>query len=338
MLRARFSLFLFCLCYVSIFASFLPTQSSSFHRIPRSSFRLSYLEGSELSGFLAEDEVQLGTYSARLRFGCVEKSSPADETSGILGLGFPLGDVLKPLLYRLHAEASTESPNPLIFSLLLSTHGGQLQVGGYDPKSIVEDSLVTVDVLPHCEDLKCQFDKFRIHVDSIRLGDTVLFSASSDHLSKPMEGIVDSGTTCIVLPTVTALDSGVVNVYSRFSAVPEESKHVPLFITIGGKEFEISPEDFFTPIDDAAGSSAIAPDAQSVPSRPCITTLASVPELLLLGNVFLRSLVVVHNLTDAENPKMSFAARNPSYSLISSSSSSSFSSSAGIVRLKGVIT
>ena len=69
---------------------FHPNKSTSFIN-EEQLFKVEYLDDASLTGFVAEDIVQLGDYYVSTRFGCVTKSKGHDwaQADGILGMGFP---------------------------------------------------------------------------------------------------------------------------------------------------------------------------------------------------------------------------------------------------------
>jgi hypothetical protein len=124
---------------------FHPNKSTSFIN-EEQLFKVEYLDDASLTGFVAEDIVQLGDYYVSTRFGCVTKSQGHDwaQADGILGMGFPaaaLRSVPYPLFWALtdQSKAQLDSSNILmdrIFTLMLSQDRGELVLGGHDPVSV----------------------------------------------------------------------------------------------------------------------------------------------------------------------------------------------------------
>jgi hypothetical protein len=124
---------------------FHPNKSTSFIN-EEQLFKVEYLDDASLTGFVAEDIVQLGDYYVSTRFGCVTKSQGHDwaQADGILGMGFPaaaLRSVPYPLFWALtdQSKAQLDSSNILmdrLFTLMLSQDRGELVLGGHDPVSV----------------------------------------------------------------------------------------------------------------------------------------------------------------------------------------------------------
>ena len=133
-------------CVASVHAGqFHPNKSTSFIN-EEQLFKVEYLDDASLTGFVAEDIVQLGDYYVSTRFGCVTKSKGHDwaQADGILGMGFPaaaLRSVPFPLFWALtdQTKVQMDSSNILmnrIFTLMLSQDRGELVLGGHDPASV----------------------------------------------------------------------------------------------------------------------------------------------------------------------------------------------------------
>ena len=124
---------------------FHPNKSTSFINMEQL-FKVEYLDDASLTGFVAEDIVQLGDYYVSTRFGCVTKSKGHDwaQADGILGMGFPaaaLRSVPFPLFWALTDQAKVQLDNSnilmnRIFTLMLSQDRGELVLGGHDPASV----------------------------------------------------------------------------------------------------------------------------------------------------------------------------------------------------------
>ena len=124
---------------------FHPNKSTSFLNMEQL-FKVEYLDDASLTGFVAEDIVQLGDYYVSTRFGCVTTSKGHDwaQADGILGMGFPaaaLRSVPFPLFWALtdQTKVPLDNSNILInrvFTLMLSQDRGELVLGGHDPASV----------------------------------------------------------------------------------------------------------------------------------------------------------------------------------------------------------
>lgn len=184
-------------------------SSKTFVNLHRN-FNVEYLDNAELNGFIAEDWVQWGSYRARAKFGCVTHSKGRDWESadGIVGLGFPedyTGEHAPlPLFWALSHSPSKEGENVLpvrIFTLLLSDTAGEVVLGGFDPLSI-DGKIATIPVMPSTIVSGVPvFSHYSVNVQSLLLGGDQLLQFSQP--SGGMQAILDSGTSCIVLPDDT---------------------------------------------------------------------------------------------------------------------------------------
>ena len=173
-------------------------------------FNVQYLDNAELDGFIAEDWVQWGSYRARAKFGCVTHSKGRDWESadGIVGLGFPEdytgAHAPLPLFWALSHSPSKDGESKLpvrIFTLLLSDTAGEVVLGGFDPLSIV-GAIATIPVMPSAIVSGVPvFSHYSVNVQDILLGGDHLLQFS--HPSGGMQAILDSGTSCLVLPDDT---------------------------------------------------------------------------------------------------------------------------------------
>jgi hypothetical protein len=173
-------------------------------------FNVEYLDNAELNGFIAEDWVQWGSYRARAKFGCVTHSKGRDWESadGIVGLGFPedyTGEHAPlPLFWALSHSPAKQGETKLpvrIFTLLLSDTAGEVVLGGFDALSIV-GKIATVPVMPSAIVSGVPvFSHYSVQVQDLLLGGDHLLQFSQP--SGGMQAILDSGTSCIVLPDDT---------------------------------------------------------------------------------------------------------------------------------------
>ena len=109
---------------------------------------------------------------------------------------------------------------------------------------------------------------------------------------------VDSGTSCIILPSSTG---GVTSnspwaAWQAVVAANPPNKAAPIVLTfiVDGREYPVKIED---PTD---------------PTQ-CVTTNAAHPTAFLLGDVWLRTVLAVHDLTDLSAPRLGLAPVNPAY-------------------------
>lgn len=230
---------LFLLCVVIESVPYNSLLSSTFTNTDQS-FELSYLDGTRLFGNICNDVVSIGEFKCVTSFGCISPHHVnflfSSEASGILGMGFASNDkgIASTNLFRaITSNASyPSSPPEKVFTLVIDKYlgGGVLQLGGYDLHNIGVDVNRAFDVyiLNECDQsyvgtkssMDCPFKHFRVAIDYLKLGMNMvacvafeLLIANTDiyigghviydssTLDKKLTAVVDSGTTCLVLPS-----------------------------------------------------------------------------------------------------------------------------------------
>lgn len=182
-------IYIFCVLPAAI-SSYFDSSLSDTLEITDKGFALSYLDGTELIGNVCRDHIFLGNFERVGSFGCISPRHKSfmfsGESSGILGMGFPIEESPDTNLFWSITNNTTngrldngnDSTPSKIFSLVIDkSGGGELQLGGYDlshtHNARIEDAFDT-PILTECEDpmtmADCKFRHFRISVDSIRLG------------------------------------------------------------------------------------------------------------------------------------------------------------------------
>jgi len=283
---------------------FHPNKSSTFKNMEQL-FKVEYLDNASLTGFVAEDVVQLGGYYVSTRFGCVTNSKGHDwaQADGILGMGFPaaaLRSVPFPLFWALTDPNRAEQKQSKvlenrIFTLMLSEDRGELVLGGHDPKS-VQGELVTTPVraspLP---DGSAAFMHYMIDVQSLTVGGHELLQFKDKSIA--IQAILDSGTSCLVVPDDTFEGGLLVSPFKEFQKQFGDLDEPMIEITIEGQKFQLPYDDYM--VDD----------------KPCVMKMKSTPRTFLLGDVFFRRMVVVHNLNNPLQPLITLGQRDPKYEL-----------------------
>ena len=131
-----------------------------------------------------------------------------ESADGIVGLGFPedyTGEHAPlPLFWALSHSPAKEGEHKLpvrMFTLLLSDTAGEVVLGGFDPLSIV-GKIASVPVMPSAIVSGVPvFSHYSVQVQDLLLGGDRLLQFSQP--SGGMQAILDSGTSCIVLPDDT---------------------------------------------------------------------------------------------------------------------------------------
>jgi hypothetical protein len=280
---------------------FHPSKSLSFAHVLFLGFDLTYADSAGLRGYIAQDIVQLGRYYAKTKFGCITKcdSSDFNGIDGILGLGMPdaaLASIPEPLLFAISDETGDPANQYIlkrrIFTILSDNNAAELHVGGFDPHAISEGMHF----------MKCTSNvEYSVPISSLTFDGHELLNfgtAAQAHGRTTIPGILDSGTSCLVIPD--SYDSGLFleKPYSKLMNVMR--RKVPFYITIGGRQFEIPYSSWWLDANDS----------------PCVQPTPPGFEGILLGDVIFRSLAVMFDLTHPQVPIIGLAPRNPMYRLV----------------------
>jgi hypothetical protein len=295
---------------------FSPSSSSSFNKdlfTSHPKFANSYADDSTITGYVGKDIIQWGGYSASVEFGCasVSDTSGVWDCDGILGLGLKDNSMQASILATpyFYSLCDSNSGLPCVFSLLLTSTGGEIQLGGYKPASVLPGANVTYSQVttPCCDDQV----SYQVSVTSIRIA---AGAASRTIYTTPITGsasmvtIVDSGISCIALPANVVSSSASGNVYADAMNFLRANPGATLYFKIGGVEFAV-------PLVDN-----------------CL--LSSGSEELALGDPFFREVLVVHDLSNKASPRLGFARKNPAYNPATLTPSSLYGESHTISQLR----
>jgi len=256
-----------------------------------------------------------------------------------------------------------------VFTLVLGAPRGQLMFGGYAPAS-VDGRLVPVPVQKDCDDASaaggaggsaggdddgsCAFRYYRIRVEQVRLGDALLYdeewfdydltnATATTTAAARITGVLDSGTTCVILPSETAplpaparfneswrqehlAENGGVDIYRAFRNAHEAAETraaqlydmPPLVFRIAGRDFAVPARNGYTIPDyngggGGGGEEAAQDTSKSVPHHTCVLSLQRYPRVFLLGDVFLKQVVAVHDLSLEDAPRLWLGDRDEGY-------------------------
>ena len=263
-------------------------------------FSMTYADTSVLTGYVCRDIVQLGRYYAMTRFGCaVDCNDPHfDGIDGILGMGLPdaaLPNIPTPLFFAISNDrggiegANYINERPLHtrkFAFLSDSISGELQLGGYDRASTAAD-MVYVRATSTTE--------YSVNVQSLTFGGIELLNWVDKTVPNAIPAIMDTGTTCLVIPDTNIGGQVSDRPYSKFQSIM--TKGMSFYITIDGHLFEI-PYEFWW---------------QSMTDSPCVQATPASYAGILLGDVVFQSLVVEFDLTKPKRPLIGIAPRNPLY-------------------------
>ncbi|KAI8085047.1 rhizopuspepsin 6 precursor [Halteromyces radiatus] len=216
---------------------FDPKKSSTYQKDGRQ-WNIGYGDGSSASGIVGYDTVRLGSLTIKkqgIQLAKQESSSfNNDPMDGILGLAFPSISSVKintPITNLINSKTLT-SP---VFGVWLGKDnqggGGEYTFGGYNKKHI-NGPLTTVKV-----DKSQGF--WGVNVSQLKSGNKKIHGS--------FHGILDTGTTLLIFPDAIAQE--VAKAYKAkdngdgtFTIDCNVSKLKPLQLTMGGKDFEVSPD------------------------------------------------------------------------------------------------
>ena len=279
---------------------FHPHRSVSFVLAP-GSFAVTYGDGSEVSGQIGEDIVQLGNYFRKTKFGLIAECNDGsfDGIDGILGLGLPMGAMTSgintPLFTALTdrflpAGADNHILKVRKFTIFSSDHAAELQLGGTDP-ACIDDQMVHVPSLSTAE--------YSVPVESMKLGGIELLSFSHPAEGNYIPAILDSGASCIVLPDSVIGGQLTASPMQVFQGI-KDKKGLSIYIKIKGSIFEIPFNNWYRPNAPKGG-------------HTCLQASAPGDHGIILGDVIFRSMVVEFDLTHPSHPHIGLAARNEFY-------------------------
>jgi hypothetical protein len=183
-----------------------------------------------------------------------------------------LASIPEPLLFAISDETGDPANqyilNRRIFTIVSTDEAAELHLGGFDPHSAV-GPMTFVKTTSQAE--------YSVPVTSIRMGGTEVLnfgSAAQAAGRSDLPGILDSGTSCLVLPDTTLSGQLEQAPYTKLMSVMQRGE--PLYVTIGGQQFEIPFSSWWLYPND----------------RPCIQRTPAGFQGILLGDVLFRSLAV----------------------------------------------
>ena len=142
------------------------------------------------------------------------------------------------------------------------------------------------------------FMHYMIDVQSLKVGGHELLQFKDKSIA--IQAILDSGTSCLVVPDDTFGGGLLASPFKTFQKHFEDLDEPTIYITIEGQTFELPYDDYM--VDD----------------KPCVMKMKSTPRTFLLGDVFFRRMVVSHNLNNPMRPQITLGQRDPDYKLTTS--------------------
>ena len=182
-----------------------------------------------------------------------------------------------------------------VFTLMLSQDRGELVLGGHDPKAVKGPMVTTPVRASPMPDGTNVFMHYMIDVQSVKVGGHELLNFKDESIA--IQAILDSGTSCLVVPDDTFEGGLLASPFKTFQKRFGELDEPTIEITIEGQTFTLPYDDYM--VDD----------------KPCVMKMKSTPRTFLLGDVFFRRMVVVHDLNDPAAPTISFGQRADDYPL-----------------------
>mmetsp|Transcript_13271 Transcript_13271/g.30524 ORF Transcript_13271/g.30524 Transcript_13271/m.30524 type:complete len:585 (-) Transcript_13271:197-1951(-) len=301
-----------------------PTKSKSFHVVPKQMFLLAYADNSHLKGFQSKDVVQLGDFYVETKFGSITDCNSPDfnGVDGILGFGMPVqhqaaaapqasgiaammsgggagqkppATLPKPLLFALTDRTSRDNTrNKFLrrraFSFLSTdcntSHSkeqspkreckAEIQLGGYDPAAVSGKMFLTPSIT---------INDYVVVALSLKFGDVELleFTPKNPRL-RYLPAIMDSGTSCLVMPDSTMNGLFKDSPYSKWKSIVQNT-HKPavkdnFYLNIAGATFEIPYDDWWLTLSN----------------QSCVQKAPPGFGGLLVGDVLFRRFVVLFDL------------------------------------------
>eukprot|EP00282_Hemiselmis_andersenii_P028658 CAMPEP_0169456838 /NCGR_PEP_ID=MMETSP1042-20121227/16561_1 /TAXON_ID=464988 /ORGANISM="Hemiselmis andersenii, Strain CCMP1180" /LENGTH=484 /DNA_ID=CAMNT_0009569077 /DNA_START=8 /DNA_END=1462 /DNA_ORIENTATION=+ len=288
------------------------TKSSTFSPITTKVFDLHYADGSHLKGFNGVDQVWLGDYKCTAPFGVITDCNSPDfnGVDGILGFGLPKAgqegrELPTPILFAMtdqENKASNARDLTRKFSFFSTDTDAEVQLGGYDPATTVGEMWYT----------PCLSETdFIVGVTSVRFGHDFDNSKELLHFSEPgsssyLPAIMDSGTSCLVMPGDT-LGGKLTNVpFNDFTTLWEEGKS--FWLEIGGRQWRVPFSSWFL----------------ARTNQTCVQPSPAGMQGLLVGDVFFRSFMVEFDMTQRERPIIGIAPLNTKYAPVGTSQLGTF--------------
>jgi len=308
---------------------FDPTKSKSIRYIKHGQFFLQYADNSNLKGYEATDIVQFGDYFTFTKFGGITVCNSPDfqRVNGILGFGLPqrmptelpgmpTPQLPLPLLFdltdpRVKDNAKNHMLRKRAFSFFSTDDQAEIQLGGIDPASITGKMQLTTTIQPN---------DYAIPVHSVRFGDVELLNFANPNLKVPigcqgdechppfLAGILDSGTSCIVLPDAPVPGMITNKPFSQWKHMIGGNTKKPtrkdsFFVNIAGTEYEIPFSDWYI----TQGSDS---------DQSCVQRMPGGMPMVLVGDVLFRRYVVMFDLTNFPGPvTIGIAKRNTNYKI-----------------------
>ncbi|KAJ1490800.1 aspartic peptidase domain-containing protein [Baffinella frigidus] len=216
-------------------------NSATFVAQTSQTFDLNYADGSHLRGFSGVDQVYMGDYKATSPFGVITDCNSPDfnGVDGILGFGLPKAgsDLPTPVLFAMTDEENKDTNAGKLtrkFSFFSTDTAAEVQLGGYDPAT-ADGTMWYTPALAS--------DDFIVGVSSLKFGnsqhDSIELLQFTDKAQRNYgaPSIMDSGTSCLVIPGDTMGGQLANNPWDDFAA--HWAKGKSFWLEIGQKKWEV---------------------------------------------------------------------------------------------------
>ena len=251
----------------------------------------------------------MGDYHAKSPFAVIIDCNSPDfnGVDGILGFGMEkVGSTYPtPILFALtdpNNKASNAQTLQRKFSFFSTDDAAEVQLGGFDPETVTGSmfythALSSEDFIVGVTSLKFGYEP-KGAVELLQFRTPSSFGAAS---------ILDSGTSCLVIPDDTMLGQLKNNPWKDFEKTFAKDKS--FWLQIGDRSFKIPPHQWY--LGDTA--------------EACVQPAPASMDGLLIGDVFFREYVVEFDMTQKPT-RIGIAALNKNYHPVTTSTLTSLAS------------
>jgi hypothetical protein len=261
-----------------------------------------YADGTHLRSFTGVDEVYMGDYHAKSPFAVIIDCNSPDfnGVDGILGFGLEKSgsSYPTPILFALtdpNSQASNAQHLQRKFSFFSTDDAAEVQLGGFDPETVTGSMWYTRAL---------SSEDFIVGVTSLKFGYEPKGSVELLQFRTPSSfgapSILDSGTSCLVLPADSMLGQLKNNPWNDFEKTFAKDKS--FWLQIGDRSFKIPPHQWYLSDTDEA----------------CVQPAPASMDGLLIGDVFFREYVVEFDMT-TKPTTIGIAALNKNYRPVTTS-------------------
>eukprot|EP00287_Rhodomonas_sp_CCMP768_P004017 CAMPEP_0196725490 /NCGR_PEP_ID=MMETSP1091-20130531/7044_1 /TAXON_ID=302021 /ORGANISM="Rhodomonas sp., Strain CCMP768" /LENGTH=568 /DNA_ID=CAMNT_0042067781 /DNA_START=17 /DNA_END=1723 /DNA_ORIENTATION=- len=285
------------------------TASSTFTPVTSQTFDLHYADGSHLRGFSGEDMVTMGNFEAKAPFAVITDCNSPDfnDVDGILGFGLPRpgSNMPTPILFAMTDPGNADTTAGDLmrkFSFFSTDDAAEVQLGGYDPDTVDGTMWYAPSLSRH---------DFLVGVTSLKFGSGVdssvelLQFTTKSAREYGLPSILDSGTSCLVIPGDTAGGKLQKKPWDLFAKHWRSDKS--FYLKIAQKTYEIPASSWFL----------------WETQQTCVQPSPSGMQGLLIGDVFFREFVVEFDMTE-DRPYLGIAPLNKAYNPVTANQLSEY--------------